>query len=317
MGPRHPQPVSVHGGPGGIAANEDDMLSMARRFGDAAHQSLSAALALHGYLVDPAVFASAAFDPGGYATFEADLLAALDGPHGLSWVGAGAAAIDGELRVAAAAYRAADQLYTGLHDEVLGIVQLPAAVAAGANTLRHTGDVVAAAEAAIAHDPQLADTAVNALGLPGILAITAQALPDGEGVVRHAGLDTKVIAAKAPRQLTDLIRDLAQRDDDTHHGEIDVRILTLADGSRRAVVDITGTKSWTPLPTHDITSLTTNGRALVGARTAYAQGVFKAMRVAGVRKGDDVMLVGHSEGGMVAVNAARDADASSEFNAHT
>ena len=88
----------------------------------------------------------------------------------------------------------------------------------------------------------------------------------------------------------------------------------MADGSRRAIVDITGTKSWSLTPTPDITSLTTNGRALVGRRTAYEQGVFAAMRQAGVRRTDQVMLVGHSEGGLVAVDAARDAAAGGEFD---
>ena len=90
----------------------------------------------------------------------------------------------------------------------------------------------------------------------------------------------------------------------------------MPDGTRRAIVDITGTKSWTPLPTPDVTSLTTNGRALVGERTAYEEGVLAAMRRAGVRPTDDVMLVGHSEGGMVAVDAARDAAAQRRVQRH-
>jgi pimeloyl-ACP methyl ester carboxylesterase len=110
-----------------------------------------------------------------------------------------------------------------------------------------------------------------------------------------------------------VIGELGARDADMHHGAIDVRILTLPNGSRRVIVDVTGTKSWTPLPTADITSLTTNGRALVGEPTAYEHGVLAAMHQAGVRRGDPVMLVGHSEGGMVAVEAARAASATGEF----
>ncbi|MDT4940907.1 MAG: hypothetical protein QOJ34_996, partial [Pseudonocardiales bacterium] len=64
----------------------------------------------------------------------------------------------------------------------------------------------------------------------------------------------------------------------------------------------------------DVTSLTTDGRALVGEQTAYEQGVLAAMHRAGVRPADDVLLVGHSEGGLVAVNAARDAVANGTFN---
>jgi pimeloyl-ACP methyl ester carboxylesterase len=42
--------------------------------------------------------------------------------------------------------------------------------------------------------------------------------------------------------------------------------------------------------------------------------VLAAMRSAGVRSSDDVMIVGHSEGGLVAVTTARDAAKSGEFN---
>jgi pimeloyl-ACP methyl ester carboxylesterase len=42
--------------------------------------------------------------------------------------------------------------------------------------------------------------------------------------------------------------------------------------------------------------------------------VLQAMRRAGVRPDDDVMIVGHSEGGMVAVTTARDALASGQFH---
>ena len=81
-----------------------------------------------------------------------------------------------------------------------------------------------------------------------------------------------------------------------------------ADGTRRAIVDIPGTKSWNPLPNPDVTSLTTNvPRA--GRRDDRLRG--RRARRDAPRRGDAAttrcMLVGHSEGGMVAVNAARDA----------
>jgi pimeloyl-ACP methyl ester carboxylesterase len=159
----------------------------------------------------------------------------------------------------------------------------------------------------VADDPALADVLVGALGLPQALAVIAHDLPDGSGRVSDEGPDRLGRAATPPRSLADVLAELADRDDDGRSGSIDVRILTLTDGSRRVIVDVTGTKSWDPLPTSDVTSLTTNGRALVGEPTAYEQGVLGAMRRAGVRPDDPVMLVGHSQGGMVAVTAARDA----------
>jgi hypothetical protein len=311
---RRPQPVSVSGGSGGITANAEAMIALAGRFGGVADETFGAALTLHGYLVNAALLESAPFDPIGFAEFEGDLLAALDGWRGLGWAALECAAIDGELRFAAVAYEEVDHLATRLHDAVLGAVELVPALAAAAVVLAGTGDPIRAAETVATDDPGVADLVVDLLGVPGILAAIAREVPDGHGIVTGAGVDRRGVAGRPPRRLSDLIEDLAQRNGDGHHGEIDVRILTMADGSRRAIVDITGTKSWDPLPTRDVTSLTTNGRALVGDRTAYEDGVLAAMRQAGVRPGDDVMMIGHSEGGMVAVTSARDAVASGEFN---
>jgi hypothetical protein len=309
-----PRPVSVTGGSAGIAADCAEMTALAGRFGATAADTLGAAVTLHGYLAVPSIVTSSLFDPIGFAQFEVELLGALDGWQGLSWAGAECGVLDAELRGAATAYRDVDRLGTELRDVVLGAVGLAPALTAGAIALAGTGDPVAAAQTVIARDPALADVIVTALGIPTLLATIGNQLPDGHGVVRHPGIDRTGAAGRPPRGLADIMRDLSQRNGDTHHGEIDVRILTLADGARRVIVDITGTKSWDPLPTRDVTSLTTNGRALVGQRTAYEGGVLAAMRRAGVRSTDEVMLVGHSEGGMVAVTTARDASASGEFN---
>lgn len=308
-----PQPVHVSGGLGGIVADCEEIAAMARTFGGAATHILHAAWALHGYLFDPALAASSLLDPVGYATFETDLGDALDGWHGLSWVGARAGLLDGELRLAATAYGAADRLKTSVHDEVVGAVLLPAALADAGAVLARTGNPLAAAQAAIARDPAAADTIVDALDLPDAIHAAALTLPDGHGVAHDLGIDRSAPATTPPRRLSDVITELGARDEDPHHGAVDVRTLTLPDGSRRVIVDVTGTRSWTPLPTGDVTSLTTNGRALVGEPSAYEQGVLAAMRDAGVRRDDPVMLVGHSEGGMVAVEAARDAAASGTF----
>jgi hypothetical protein len=308
-----PHPVHVSGGLGGIVADCAEIAAMARTFGGAATQTLEACWRLHGYLLDPAMATSAVLDPVGYAAFEADLLDALDGWHGLSWVGARAGLLDGELRLAADAYATADRLAHSVHDEVLGAVLLPAALADAGAVLARTGSPIAAAQAAVARDPAAADTVIDALDLPDAIHAAALALPDGSGVADNLGVDRSALASTPPRRLSDVIAELGARDRDPHHGAVDVRIVTLPDGSRRVIVDVTGTKSWTPLPTADITSLTTNGRALVGEPSAYEQGVLAAMHHAGVRRDDPVMLVGHSEGGMVAVEAARDALASGQF----
>ncbi len=135
--------------------------------------------------------------------------------------------------------------------------------------------------------------------------------PDGHPVVRTLGRDTG--ERFAPHDLTDLVDELAVRDD-TVAGEVSVAFVTGADGRRRAIVDVPGTKSWDPGRTDDVTSLSTNARALVGASTTYERGVLDAMTRAGVTDTDQVMMVGHSEGGMVAVTAARDAVRDGRFD---
>lgn len=308
-----PAPVHVTGGAGGIVADGEQLAGLARAFGNVAGQALHSAWTLHGYLLEPGLIASAAFDPVGFADVQARLLDALDGPGGLSWVGARAGLLDGEVRAAAAAYETADRLAGGLRDQVLGLVELPPALATGARALAGGTPPLAAAQAAIARDPAAADDLVALLHVPALLRLAAGSVPDGRPVVHPLGEDTSPVGATPPRRLTDLLTDLAARNDDEHHATIDVRVITLADGSRRVVVDVTGTKSWTQGRTSDVTSLTTNERALVGEPTAYEHGVLAAMHRAGVRPTDRVMIVGHSEGGMVAVEAARDAVASGAF----
>jgi hypothetical protein len=314
MGGAPPPPITVTGGTGGVDADCAEITALAGRFGAAALDTLGAARTLHAALAGGGLLASAAFDPPGFAAFEAELLFALDGPGGLTTAGLACGALDGELRTAAAAYREVDHLDTAARDTVTGVLAAGPALAAGTALLARTGDPLQAAQAVVAHDPQLGDVLVDALGVPALLTATARELPDGHGVVRGAHPDTAGAATRPPRDLRDVLTELARRDEDPRHGAIDVRILTLPGGHRRVIVDITGTKSWTPLPTRDVTSLTTNGRALVGARTAYEQGVLAALHRSGVRRTDPVMLVGHSQGGMVAVTAARDAVRSRAFH---
>lgn len=315
MGGRHPQPISVRGGVAGVEAHYDDMVDAARLFGHAAADTGGAAIALHGYLVDPRTTATSALDPFGAGEFEADLAAALDGPGGLSWLAAECALLDAGLRGAAAAYLAADRLDSATHDTLDGVLALPAAALDGAGRLVTTRSPGGAVDGVLTADPGLLDEAVAALGgVTGTAGgVLRGLLGDGRAAVRDAGVDPDPQTTVPPRCLADVLAGLALRNQ-ARHGEIDVRILTRADGSRAVVVDIPGTKSWDPLPNGDITSLATNVRAVAGRRTSYEQGVLTAMQRAGVTPGDDVMLVGHSEGGMVAVRTAVDATTSGRFH---
>jgi hypothetical protein len=308
------QEPSVRGGVGGIVAHCDEMRALADRFRDAAHETASSVSALHGYLLDLGNWLSGVFDPAGFAAFEAELGLALDLPGGLSWCVAACEALNLELRTAANGYEAADRLTTFLHDPVLGTLLAGPALVDGLATLVTTHDLSHAIDAVVAADPWLPGLLANSA--PVLLGRTAMdhMRPDGAAVVTPTGLDTTGVAGVPPRQLPDIVEDTAQRSDDPRDAEIDVRVLTMPDGGRRAIVDITGTKSWSLGASKDVANLPEDVLALDGEPTAYARGVLTAMHDAGVRPGDHVMLVGHSEGGMVAVEAAGDALASGAFN---
>jgi malonyl CoA-acyl carrier protein transacylase len=142
--------------------------------------------------------------------------------------------------------------------------------------------------------------------------ILAPQYPDGSALLTDTGIAADTLA---PRTVADLVARLAARDaaSDTG-GAIDVTLVTAPDGTRRAIVDIPGTKTWTPWFTKDVTSLSTNARALVGVPTTYAAGVLLALRRAGVRADEPVLLAGHSQGGMVAVEVAAMARQTGEFD---
>jgi|GEM_PF-2523220 len=312
MGPKVPRPVAVSGGSNGIEAHYDEIVAMARLFGDVATDSGGAALRLHGYLADLGLFTSGLFDPAGLANFEADLVDALDGYHGLSWVALQCAVIDTELRAAATAYQEADRLGTTLEDHVGGLVNLGPSALHAVELLIRSGNIPRSLQSVLTDDPALVDELMNS-GLIALDAAIAPLYADGHPKVTAHGLDADPVAVQPPRSLADVMAGLALRNQGKA-GEIDVRIMTGADGKRRVIVDIPGTKTFDPTDVSNITGPATNVRALVGVRTAYEQGVLQAMRRAGVRATDDVMLVGHSEGGMVAIQAAAACARSRQFH---
>jgi hypothetical protein len=147
----------------------------------------------------------------------------------------------------------------------------------------------------------------DACGLLGVL------YPAGSAKVVGRGTDTAGEAASPPGGVGDLIAALAHRDalaQGETQGEIDVRRLrwTRPDGNvvTSWIVDVPGTKSWQfdPRRRDHLNDLATNLSTLAGGPSARVDGVTRAMEMAGVRRGEPVMLVGHSQGGLVAMRAA-------------
>lgn len=234
------------------------------------------------------------------------------------------------LLAAAGSYRLVDQLDRRIAPVLRAGVQLPAAVRAG--LLPAAGHrLPAGPRTALAADPELADVAVRLLasaaggwtgwpGLagdpPGLAALAAGLYRDGPArVTSRTGLRTDDRRG-APRTVTDLVRGLQVRaDQDDGGGLIDVRILDGPAG-RRVIVDITGTSIWNLNPltrTPQATDVGTNLRSLAGRDSVVQRGVLQALRMAGVGPADPIMLIGHSQGGIVAARLAADLTAGRQY----
>ncbi len=297
-------PVSVTGGAASIAADCQDMLATASLLGGAAAELELRALGLQIHLVD-GLGLSAVVDPDGAARFEVALASALDGPSGLMAIALRCGVVQGALAAAARSYLAADRLRTDLMPlaQVIRESNLASIDALEGNW--------AAAWDQYADNPFLSDLIVSELTMRVPLPIAGFFYRDGHPVVTAEGIDRSPAVAQPPRSLRDLVAGLAHRNDG-QAGEISVQILTGTDASgrpfRKVVVDIPGTKDWhlwDPVD-RNVTNFGTNLQALAGERTTYEDGVIAAMKAAGVEPGDDVTLIGHSQGGVIAVNTARD-----------
>jgi pimeloyl-ACP methyl ester carboxylesterase len=106
----------------------------------------------------------------------------------------------------------------------------------------------------------------------------------------------------APADLAALVQHLAEVDAQPN-GTVEVQTIRTADGSVRHVVYLPGTDDLTTTPwgqDADVRDLGTNLLLVSGQDNAYQQGILDAMQQAGVRPGEPVALVGHSQGGMEA-----------------
>lgn len=305
----HPRPVAVRGGAAGLEVYVHDLYAVADRLERAAVDAGGALVSLHVIAADLGDALSAALDPAGFLRVQSRLLPALDGPHGLAVQAARCVALAGLLRGAAVLYQSTDDIGVYAGPLLAALAHLPIAVdAAIASGLRHPFDPTAPwtdLQAALAADPTLA---------PFLLAGTAGAAPGlmvavGAVMARSTTLPvTTVPGAPArvtapPRDVESLMQGLADaaaggRPD----GSVIVRFLYGADGSRRVVVDIRGMDGLTS----PVSGVGPAAVAVAGRAAALQRGVVQAMQRAGVTATDDVMLVGHSEGGLVAVNLAAD-----------
>jgi len=336
-------PTSVTGGAAGTAAHYDDMEVAAGLIRGVGADVLGVVAASHAILVDADIVASASLDPAGAVRFETALGRALDGEGGLSRIGMRIGATAARLQAAVVTYRTVDGAEARLLDaaEFVGgpTLILDTLLLAGgdvAGRMLHGDSFGTAAQRVITDHPGLVDTLAG--GAPGTLSalislspLTALAFalgpglpttvpqaaaligslyPDGSSKVTDLDADDSITGRKPPRNITDLLVDLDRRSAGDK-GEIDVRMVEkqLPGGAvqRAYIVDIPGTKVWNlPGSSPDVNDTGTNMRAIGNETTSYERGIGEALARAGARPGDAVMLVGHSQGGIVAADAARD-----------
>jgi hypothetical protein len=275
------------------------------------------------------------------AKFEAALLGALDGQHGLTALAARYGARAVALRAAAVTYQATDAASKELTDRIrwaagcafgetfpfsaAGLL-LAGGVAFGATAMTdQTGTALALSDPQrfLTDHPGIVDNLAGAspglisglTGLPvGDVTTGAHLMgmlyPDGHPQLTDKGVDNDIRAANPPTGFGDLIGSLDYRNGKSHEGndQIDVRVITRPDGTKSYVVDIPGTKVWDAPGglNPNLHDLGTNVHTLGGDVTAREQAIANALHRAGASATDPVMLVGHSQGGMVAAQAAAD-----------
>ncbi|MGW4207105.1 lipase family protein [Lentzea sp. NPDC004789] len=324
--------IQVEGGAGGVQAKFGDLAAMGDLTADVAGDTLKTAVAGHKFLAEPDVLASSLLNPGGVAKFEAAMAVALDGPNGLTATSAGIGLRGEALKATRIAYEMADELaakgldagrwFAGL---AVATNPLGAAVVGGGSIaadvyLNYDGDW----EKWLVNHPGMVDNLVgmtpgmlSALGIPMDLAtsldLLAATYPDSDAKVT----DSRTSNPDEPKNLGDLLDGLARRNDsknleDRAHPDpanLDVQIIRDANGKVTGyVVDVPGTKEWNaPFTTKGANDLGTNVDAMAGNNTVLQKGIEEALRRAGAQDtGAPVMLVGHSQGGIVAAQATGD-----------
>lgn len=217
-------------------------------------------------------------------------------PHSFAEVEAAMALLSAEMLACAAMWRAAA---SGARELVRTLQVADGASAAamhGVDQLLARAAVLdpLAATAVVLADPPLFQRVVGGLPSPLLERLLGGRSETAVRVV--PGVRT---CGRSPSGVAELLERLDQVNR-MDHGTIDVQTHRRPDGTRVHVAYLPGTdRMWSLGFTSDVRDLKENGRLLHDVPTAHGAGVARALDLAGVAPGERVLLVGHSQGGMV------------------
>ncbi len=314
-------PTTFSGGAYSISATFADIESLAAVLADAAAALAGTAVRVAGVAAHELLATASALDPFGAATV--NCLAARVGIL-TARAAAEAELLASGLRGAAAAYRACDDLRgygAPIVRALAGLPELLDATVALPDAVMHSHP--SAVQKLLTADPALLDvgldvaTAVPGLGgVPGAAAALGVLYRDGSAVLTELAPAEDTDAVGPPRTVTDLVEALTARNAVDDGGVIDIRVVTRG-GQRAVIVDLPGTTRWDVLPAErspQVSDWGTNLRALARESNVYERGVIEALQAAGVSRDEPIMIVGHSQGGVIGAQLAHDLKASGRFD---
>lgn len=310
---------------GRIVVDYEELRRMSRVWETAATSLARQAVSVAALATQPCVATNAVFDPIGAARAEMAILAAAAVPHGLAAMSAKfavdgvaleavvckeefvddfpvreLAAFDRWLSTAAlrfpfdpaGVWRDGNARVGALGDAGIGYLSpfLEPVLSLIAPSGRFRSDVAAGRPLRV--DPLF--------GLP--LALVGALAPEGPGYVaasplRPAWADSAIGSlGSAMRRVGDL--------EHTSSADLAVERVVAADGTTRWVVELPGMRHMGV--SSDPEDLTGSVAAMASPATAYTRSVAQALDASGVPRGAPVLLVGHSEGGIVAMDLAGD-----------
>jgi hypothetical protein len=128
----------------------------------------------------------------------------------------------------------------------------------------------------------------------------------------YAGDPVDVLGPRSPTSVAEIARSVT---DSYESGDGNVRVTTI-DGPNgpRVIVSVPGTEAWNPSAGDNPMDLTGNLVTAGGSRSTMSEAVVLAMQNADIPPGAEVMMVGHSQGGMTVADLTSDPAFVEQYN---